>query len=287
MELIQQTLTTPLSDTATLTGYVLDNSPEIDPQRQRPAVIICPGGGYEFLSDREAEPVAIHFAAAGVQAFILRYSVAPARFPVALLEMAQALATVRANAAAWHVDPQRIIAAGFSAGAHVAASLGVYWDQKLLADFGFTAAQIQPNGLLLSYPVITAGKYCHEGSIAALLGERKHETEARAEVSLEHHVSAATPKTFLWSTFTDDVVPMENALLFAKSLRANQVPFELHIFPEGHHGLSLATAETASSHRDTSVQPEVTVWPDLFMTWLHHQLPAGTTSAAKAPTDQN
>ncbi|WP_125767675.1 alpha/beta hydrolase [Lapidilactobacillus wuchangensis] len=269
MKYLQETLTTPLSKTATLTGYILDNSPEMDVDRRRPAVIILPGGGYEFLSDREAEPVAIQFAARGFQAFVLRYSVAPARFPASLLELAQAVATVRQHAAEWHVLPDKIVIQGFSAGAHLAASLGVFWNSALLKKYGFTAAEIQPNGLSLAYPVITSGEFAHEGSIKALLGDDYSDVTKRAEVSLENQVTPATPPTFLWCTYTDGLVPMENSLLFAGALRKANVSCELHVFPEGDHGLSLANAETQHVS-GTGVLPQVAVWPDLFTTWMHH-----------------
>ncbi|MCH4057600.1 MAG: alpha/beta hydrolase [Lactobacillaceae bacterium] len=269
MKYLQETLTTPLSKTATLTGYILDNSPEMDPKRQRPAVIILPGGGYEFLSDREAEPVAMQFAARGFQAFILRYSVAPAHFPVALLEVAQAVATVRQHASDWHVKPDEIVVQGFSAGGHLAASLAVFWNSDLLREYGFKAEDIQPNGLSLGYSVITSGEFAHEGSIKALLGDDYSDPAKRAEVSLENKVTPATPPTFLWCTYTDGLVPMENSLMFAGALRKAKVSCELHIFPEGGHGLSLANAETQHVS-GTGIQPQVAVWPDLFTTWMHH-----------------
>ena len=118
-------ISTPRSN-ATLTTYVIDNSEEIDSQRQRPAVIICPGGGYEFLSDREAEPIAIKLMSYGFQAFVLRYSIKPAVFPAALTELAQAVQLVRGQSEVWHVKPDQIIVAGFSAGGHLAAGLGVF-----------------------------------------------------------------------------------------------------------------------------------------------------------------
>lgn len=273
MKYIQEVLKTPLSKTATLTGYVLDNSPEMDAQRRRPAVIILPGGGYEFLSDREAEPVAIQFAASGFQAFVLRYSVAPARFPVALLEVAQAVAMVRAHASEWHVQPDQIVVQGFSAGGHLAASLGVFWQSDLLQKYGYDPAQIQPNGLSLAYSVITSGEFAHENSIKALLGAGADDPEQRALVSLENQVTAATPPTFLWCTATDGLVPMENTLLFTTALHRAGVSCELHVFPEGGHGLSLANEETQHVPANgADVQPAVAIWPQLFRTWLEAEI---------------
>lgn len=272
MKVIEQTLTTPLTKNAKLVSYILDNSDEIEPNRRRPAVILCPGGGYVMTSDREAEPQAIQMLAAGFQAFVLRYNVAPARFPVALLELAEAVKTVRANAEAWHVDPDKIIVGGMSAGGHVAASLATMWNCDLVKSYHYQAAEIKPNGLLLGYSVLTSGPLAHRGSFDALLGDKKDDPIALAEVSLEKRVTADTPKTFLWHTAADDTVPVENTLLFASALAAHKVPFEVHIFPNGGHGLSLGTAETAINGNGYGIEPDITPWVSLFITWAKHNI---------------
>ena len=118
---------------ANLFTYFLDNSPEIDPERKRPVVLICPGGGYQMTSDREAEALAVRFMAMGYHAAILRYSVAPARFPEALLQLATAVAMLRENAEKWHIDTEKIVVQGSSAGGHLAASLGVFWNKPFVA----------------------------------------------------------------------------------------------------------------------------------------------------------
>ena len=120
--------------TANLFTYFLDNSPEIDPERKRPVVLICPGGGYAMTSDREAEALAVKFMAMGYHAAILRYSVAPARFPEALLQLATAVAMLRENAEKWHIDTDKIVIQGSSAGGHLAASLGVFWNKPFVAE---------------------------------------------------------------------------------------------------------------------------------------------------------
>ena len=119
---------------ANLFTYFLDNSPEIDPERKRPVVLICPGGGYAMTSDREAEALAVKFMAMGYHAAILRYSVAPARFPEALLQLATAVAMLRENAEKWHIDTDKIVVQGSSAGGHLAASLGVFWNKPFVAE---------------------------------------------------------------------------------------------------------------------------------------------------------
>ncbi|MFD1429253.1 alpha/beta hydrolase [Lacticaseibacillus mingshuiensis] len=219
MQLIHETLTTPLSSDAVLDGYIRDASANIEPNRKRIAVIICPGGAYSFVADREAEPVALALLARGQQAFVLHYSVGPARpFPTALLELAAAVRLVRTRAAEWAIDPDKIIVAGFSAGGHLAASLADFWHTPALVDHVFSPADVQPNGLMLAYPVITSGPHAHRGSFRNLLGDQPTPDQLEA-VSLEKHVSAQNPPTFLWSTFADDAVPVENSLLLDYSPR--------------------------------------------------------------------
>lgn len=226
-----------------LYAYLRDPSPEMAPP-PRPAIVICPGGGYYGTSDREAEPIALRFLAMGFQCFVLRYTtVGQSSFPGSLLELAASVALVRGRAAEWNIDPNRIVVMGFSAGGHLAASLGVFWNREFVtAPLGLKSEDIRPNGMLLGYPVITSGEHAHRDSFINLLGDRYEENLAL--VSLENQVSADTPPTFLWHTWEDTCVPVENSLLFAGALRRSGVPLEMHILPWGCHGLSLATAET-------------------------------------------
>lgn len=249
-----------------LQAYVIERGPEFNVLQKRPAVIICPGGGYGFTSDREAEPVALRLLSAGINAFVLRYSVAPARYPCALLELARTVELVRQNAEKWHIDRSRIILCGFSAGGHLAANLGVAWDQeRLCSALGVKSKEIRPNGMILSYPVITSGEYAHIGSFENLLGDTKNE-ELMESVSLEKRVSRSTPPAFLWHTQADPVVPLENTVLFAMALRNCKVPFELHIYERGGHGLSLA--DETSSVLPRHVVPDVTNWIDMAIKWM-------------------
>ena len=140
--------------------YLLEKSPEIGIDK-RPLIFICPGGGYGMTSDREAEAIALQFVAAGFHAAVLRYSVAPARYPTALLQVAAGFKYLREHAEEFHIDADRMVVQGASAGGHLAASLGVHWRELGLP---------RPDGMILGYPVITAGKYAHRGSIQNLAG---------------------------------------------------------------------------------------------------------------------
>ncbi|GBG94234.1 acetyl esterase [Ligilactobacillus salitolerans] len=268
MQYLTETLKTPLSETARMTGYILDNSSEVDEKRVRPAVIICPGGGYRFTSDREAEPIAVKMSSFGLQAFVVRYSVAPARYPTALYELAAAVKLVRENASQYHVDPNKIIVLGFSAGGHLAANLATVWNQPILEQGGFTAADCQPNALVLGYPVITSGTFAHEDSFRALLGEDATEQQLSA-VSLEKQVSENTPPTFIWTVADDEVVPAENSLMFAQALKKAGVSCELHVFRHGYHGMSLGTKETTNPAAGEMISPTVAIWTELLANWVN------------------
>ncbi|MGL5434250.1 MAG: alpha/beta hydrolase [Lachnospiraceae bacterium] len=262
-----------LTGEARVTGYLLD-AISVSQKKLRPAVIILPGGGYCRRSDREGEPVAVQYLAMGYHAFILHYSVSPNRFPVALQEVAQAIADIREHATAWNIDPDQILVCGFSAGGHLAGSIGTFWNRDIAYEaIGRTAAQIRPNGLILCYPVISTGEFCHKGSFLHLLGENPDQGHLQ-QVSLEHQVSGDMPPVFLWHTLTDQSVPVENSFLLAAAMRRQQVSFELHIYPEGVHGLSLANEETGGAD-DSLVVPCCQSWISLVKSWIETKFNGG------------
>ena len=234
--------------------------------KKRPAVIVCPGGGYCYTSSREGEPIALSYLAAGMQAFVLNYSCAPAVFPCALLELAGSIAYVRENAQDWNIDPERIFVIGFSAGGHLAASIGCFWNRAFVyGPLGVTPEQIRPNGNLLAYPVITSGEYAHRGSFEALC--RGLDQEKYLELtSLELQAGEENPPTFIWHTNEDQAVPVENSFLYTAALRKAGVPVELHIYSHGWHGLSLANEETACEQGRSL--PKVQSWMELSVTWI-------------------
>ncbi len=249
--------------------YILDDSREFL-MKKRPLVIVCPGGGYTFLSDREGEILTLQYNAMGCHAVVLNYSVAPAVYPTQFLEMAKAVYLIREKAEEWHIDPNRIIVEGASAGGHLAAGYGMFWKEDFLAEKilpqGADREILRPNGMILSYPVITSGEFAHRDSFVKLLGNRYE--ELLGKMSLENQVNKDTPPAFIWHTFTDDCVPVENSLFLVSAMKKQGIPVEFHLFPKGGHGLSLANEVTQSPYGN-EVEPCCQSWISLVKTWIY------------------
>lgn len=250
-----------------LETYILGDVMDGARNRKTPLVLICPGGGYAMTSNREAEPIALQFNSMGYQAAVLRYSCAPAVYPTALCEVAQSVKLIREHAEDWNVDAEKIIVMGFSAGGHLAASYGVFWNEPWLAEkMQCDKKLLEPNGLVLCYPVISSKEeIAHQDSIKNLLGESY--PEMKEQVSLEDKVGKHTPKTFLWHTFTDPVVPFWNSFRFAEALGKAGVPMEYHLYPQGGHGLSLANEQTANEE-GKGVEKVCQSWVPLLRSWM-------------------
>lgn len=254
---------------ATLHLMLLPHLEEITLNPERPLVIVVPGGAYAWCSNREAEAVALKFLAEGIHAAVLRYSVAPNRYPVSALELGWSIQYCRENAARWHVRPDAISVLGFSAGGHLAGTLGTLWGEPELVRALDGGASWKPDSQLLCYPVLTLGEFAHEGSRYNLLGgedDPENQLARVGELSLETRVTPETPPTFLWHTAEDPSVPVENSLMYAAACRRNGVPFELHIFERGGHGLSTCQ-EITSVSADQTV-PDNTAWMPLAVRFV-------------------
>ena len=206
----------------------------------RDAMLVVPGGGYCMLAAHEGEPVAKIFYEQGMNVFVLTYTT-DITMSVPLLDqplrdIARAIRLIRACGAEYRVEGKKLAICGFSAGGHVCGSVTVHWDDVKEENPKYAGFSARPDASILSYPVITAGKYTHEYSIRTLLGTNPSEEEIDY-YSLEKHVNRGTPPTFLWQTATDTVVPVENSYFFAEACRANGVPFAHYVFPSGFHGL--------------------------------------------------
>ncbi len=249
---------------AELRVYTLPHTEGISMEPERPMVIVIPGGAYQYCSDREAEPIALQFLAKGFHAAVLRYSCAPSRYPVAALELAWSIQWLRARAGELRIKKDAIGVCGFSAGGHLAGTLGTLWREPVFAAALDAAVSWRPDFQLLCYPVLTLGTFAHVGSRENLLGrpgEKDNQSERAEALSLETRVTKETPPTFLWHTAEDGAVPVENSLMYAMACRKNGVPFELHIYERGGHGLSTCTWITAAGPEQ--IVPEDTGWIDL------------------------
>jgi acetyl esterase/lipase len=256
---------------ANVVTYVISHSEEIGIDK-RPLVIVCPGGGYCFTSEREAEMFALKWNAYGYHAMVLWYSVRPAVYPAALLELAKAVTIAREHAELWHIDVDKIFIQGSSAGGHLAASYGMFWNRSFLADELHTeSAMLKPAGMILSYPVITSGEYAHRESFENLLGDAYE--DQKEELSLEKQVSDDTPPAFVWTTNEDDLVPAENSILLALAMRKKKIPVELHMYMKGGHGLALAS-ELTMGNAGENIEPSCQGWFELAYRWTQEMIKA-------------
>ena len=233
------------------------------------AILIIPGGGYTAVcSDREGENIAIAFNALGYACFVLDYSVKPnAKFPRPLIEASLAMVHIRENAEKYKIDPERVFVLGFSAGGHLAGSLGTRWHipevaNAINAPFGTN----KPSGMILCYPVLCWFDKTHSGTFINAFGTETPTEEQIRLISLENDLGENTPPAFLWHTANDNAVNVQNTLKMATALSEAKIPFEVHIFPEGPHGMALATEATGAS--PNMINPRVAEWPRLADGWM-------------------
>lgn len=249
---------------ARMVGYLHETLTEMAGCRtKRPCILVFPGGGYEKLSEREADPVAFAFFNRGYQVFILYYSLKEqAQDMQVLMEGSAAIMTIRDHSEEWNVQDDQIAVCGFSAGGHAAGSVGILWNHPRLKEKMDTRnGRNRPNAMILAYPVITAGEFAHQGSLHWISGGPEGSAE-NAFWALERHVDCHMPPTFVWHTVEDPTVPVENTLLLVNALQKNKISYECHLYPHGGHGMSVCTAEVGCP------QPHVRSWVELCGQWL-------------------
>ncbi len=229
---------------ATLDIYLPFNMDETNRQNdKRPCMVVCPGGGYAFCSQREAEPIALNFLPYGFNCFVLTYSCAPHKFPSQLLEVAAVMDLIHNNADKWNCDTSKVAIIGFSAGGHLACHYSNCYDCKEVREYFPNSYPVSAS--VLAYPVISAEPdFGHIGSFNNLLGKTDITKEDIEKFSLEKRVNEHTPPAFIWHTAEDTCVPVRNSLEYAKALSKYNILYELHIYPFGWHGLSTADAQT-------------------------------------------
>jgi acetyl esterase/lipase len=244
------------ADVPTVTVYRAPKNSDGTPSA---AIVVCPGGGYGGLAQHEGEPIARWLNTLGITGVVLKYRLGPRyHHPVMLNDARRAIRTVRARAGEWNVDPKRVGVLGFSAGGHLAATASTQFDAgDANAPDSIDRLSSRPDVSVLVYPVITlTDPHTHAGSRRNLLGENPPKEQVEA-MSAEKRVTKDTPPTFIFHTADDQAVPVENALLYAAALRKNGVPFELHVYEHGRHGVGLAQDD-----------PVLKSWPGRCADWL-------------------
>lgn len=254
----------PIEGTAgTVKAYLHTPITEMEIHRKKyPSVVICPGGGYEMVSQREYDPVALEYLSAGYNVFVLTYSVgSAAKAFTPIKELSATVMKVREMADEWCCDENKIAVCGFSAGGHLAATLGTVWNnERFTREFDTKGGMNKPNAVILSYPVILAGEFAHVGSIQNVSGGLG--ADALDFFSLEKRVDKDTAPTFIWHTAEDDCVPVENTLALVSALQKNKIIYECHIFPWGGHGISVCTKECGTPDEHNRQ------WVQLSKNWL-------------------
>ena len=223
------------------------------------AIVVCPGGGYSHLSEiKEGSDVARWLNSIGISAFVLKYRLGMRyHAPNPLLDAARAMRMVRARAKEWDLDANRIGILGFSAGGHLASTLGTHFDPgKADSNDAIERVSSRPDLMILIYPVITMGDLTHKGSKLNLLGESPSADLIKL-YSNELQVTKDTPPTFIAHSVADPAVPIENSMMFAEALRKAKVPFELHFYEHGPHGFGLAPTD-----------PILATWTERCADWL-------------------
>jgi len=245
----------PGSGKATLEGYILDCEITYGLEKKRPAIVVCPGGGYLYCSPREAEPVALRYAAAGFHAFILRYSTGWDAADFAPLKAASwAIGYLREHAEEWNIDPQKIATCGFSAGGHLALSAGILGENK-------------PNAMILGYPAASAPNLPGANFMLKLLmGKQEVTDEDAARCDLVAQITGEAPPVFLAAT-AEDMLTNFGAMPVAQKYMELGLGYELHVFQFGPHGYSLADATTADGSY-LVLDEAFAQWHDLSVKWL-------------------
>lgn len=239
---------------------------------KKKALLVIPGGGYGFCSEREAEPIALAFMPHGFNAFVLNYTVGRKKpFPCQLIEASAAIKHIKDNAEKYNVDHEEIFVVGFSAGGHLAASVGVLWkNEEIYKALNMPFGYAKPSGVMLCYPVISPKFERHIGSFNNLWCSDNPTAEQYAATAIEDFVDEDSAPAFIMHTATDKTVDVRNSLVLADAYARAEVSFELHVYPEGPHGLSLANKWT-SEGKETRENPVVAEWVDRAAAWAEEQ----------------
>lgn len=281
---------------ATATFYLQEPNKEIDINRKSPVMVVVPGGAYMWTSWREEEPIALDFLGKGFSCIVAEYATEGldfydgkhdyskdpvSAFPKPVVDLAKIIAYIREHSNQWSLDTDSINVIGFSAGGNVTAQLGVYWNTNWLEKLvGKSRKEYKPSSICLSYGASHMAhaeekdrykKIKNMGSQKmidyATLGNNQSEDRIR-KVNMLDTVTSDVPPTFIWHTMEDPYVPVASALYFASQLEKEMVPFELHIYQKGKHGLALADLRTDSKKDRSQSNEQAATWKKLYLGWL-------------------
>lgn len=273
---------------ATLTAYIQNSSSDGHCPMIRPAILICPGGAFISITEKEAEPVALKFVSVGYHAFVLKYSIGAgiATFPAPFIDAAKAMILIRQNANKWMVDSNRITLCGFSTGGLIASIVGTSWQDELFSNvFKEEINLIKPNTLILGYPLLNLAtfeqkhlsshssiKSIIEMMFSSIFGTSQPSEAQLNEWNVINKVTVTMPPTFMWTTLEDRLIDVEDSLDFAKMLSRHKIIYEYHAFEKGNHGLSLGDKSVGYSNETIKEHLNTTKWVDLALNWLerHH-----------------
>ncbi len=237
------------------------------PQKLRPAMLVVAGGGYEFVSQREDEPVALKFLAQGYNCFSLDYTVKTHGYPVQLVEIAMAMAYIRENAKEYSVNSELVGAVGFSAGGHLVASLTMcYNDENIAKAIGKSGDFVKPNAVILSYSVLDLFVLDMRHTTRKIVTNDKSDLVKYLDVATNVHKDC--PPAFIWATKEDDLVDASASLKFALEYQKLALPYELHIFEKGWHGLSIAEEDVNCDDKGNGLTFDCALWFDLAIKFL-------------------
>ena len=250
-----------------LKTYVIDEKNKKGP---RQAIIVFPGGAYVALAQHEGEKIALNYFAAGINAFVLHYSTRgnnpDMKYPMPQVDASNAIKYVRDNAERFNIDPEQIYVLGFSAGGHLASSMGTIWHRQEIYDaaqpmeYGYN----KPAGMILCYPVISSTHpFGHVGSFKNLAGQEATQEEMDY-LSSDLNVDEKTCPAFIWHTAADQAVSVKSSLMMANALDNYKIPFELHVYPKGPHGIGHPDGYGISEYED----PHAATWMPLSIEWI-------------------
>lgn len=222
-----------------------------------PAIVILPGGGYEGRATHEGDAIAKFYNSMGIHVFVVNYRVFPNMYPCALADAQRAVKLLKERADEYAIDTERLFVIGFSAGGHLASCVATLEDVSKIGD---KYDEISPSvtGVILSYAVTSA--LLEDGEIGSCVVKISDKSSKMIEkLTTYKQISEKTPPCFIWHTAEDDIVPVGHSLKFAMGLEKKKVPFEMHIFPKGPHGLGLAT-----------FYKDVSKWAPLSVEWMQN-----------------